>query len=263
MLIIKPDGLRFALTFFLQRVFMLPMVWLIFRVFNQVKIEGLENLDAVEGESVILAPNHVSAWDSFVGTTWALSSRKRLVERTSYLGVLAAPENIPTPMLRVVATGLGGIPVDRDQGVEQHALLDTVRIMNETDKSVVLTVYPEGTRSKTGKLRRRGRPGIGWIQHQTGVAIIPIHHTGARAMPCLGKKMTIRIGKPIRFDHYAGAPDTVTTWRAITEEVMDELRIMEREANGEVPRNPPPPTGPHRSRRWRRASSRRNAPAWV
>ena len=48
---------------------------------RRVEVEGLENLQEVEGESVLLAPNHTTAWDAWVGSTWALSSRKRLVER--------------------------------------------------------------------------------------------------------------------------------------------------------------------------------------
>ena len=67
MIIIKPDGLRFRLTFFLQRFLMLPLVWFVFRVLNRVEVEGLENLEEVEGESVLLAPNHTTAWDAWVG----------------------------------------------------------------------------------------------------------------------------------------------------------------------------------------------------
>lgn len=239
MIILKPDGLRFWLTFYAQRFFMLPLVWLVFRVFNRVEVEGLENLAEIEGESVILAPNHTTAWDGWVGTVWSLSSRRRFVERDSYTAVLAAPENIPTLPLKLLTSTLGAIPVDRDQGVDQFALTDTVRIINEGRKKVVLTVYPEGTRSKNGRLRRRGRPGIGWMQHQTHVPVVPIYHTGGTRMPGFGLKMKIRIGKPIRFDHMRDAPDELITWRIITEEVMDVLRGMEREEMGEAPREEP------------------------
>ena len=268
MLIIKPDRLRFAITYYAQRLFMLPLVWIVFRVLNRVEVEGLEHLDEVEGEAVILAPNHTTAWDGWVGTVWALSSRRRLIERDSYLAVFAAPENIPTPFLRLLTAVLGAIPVDREQGVEQPALRDTVRLFHEGRRKVVLTMYPEGTRSKDGRLRRRGKPGLGWVQHQTGAVVVPIYHTGGRLMPGVGLCMKLRIGKPIRLEQYRGQENALATWRAVTEEVMDALRAMQVEAD-EVARRSPrrarrlgwingelPPTAPPRPARRPRTEAR-------
>lgn len=230
MFIIKPDELRFDLTFAAQRVFMLPLVWLVFRVLNDVRVEGIEHFEEVEGESVILAPNHTSAWDSWVGTVWALSARKRLVNRNSYSCVLAAPENVPTVALKALTSILGAIPVDRERGVEQFALQDTVRIMREGKRQVVLTVYPEGTRSRDGRLRKRGKAGIGWLVHETHAPVIPIYHTGATRMPGVGMNFRVKIGEPMRFDAYRDAPREPATYRAITEEIMSALRRMEEEA---------------------------------
>jgi hypothetical protein len=72
-------------------------------------------------------------------------------------------------------------------------------------------------------------------------------------MPCLGKKMKVRIGKPIRFDTYRDAPDNVMTWRAITEEVMADLRAMEAEELGAEPLA----NAPRSVRRASRRSERR------
>lgn len=244
MIIIKPDDLRFDLTFCAQRALMLPLVWFVFRVLNDLRVEGLEHFKEVEGQSVILAPNHTSAWDSWVGTVWALSSRRRLIERSSYTCVLAAPENVPTPPLKMLTSLLGAIPVDRERGVEQFALQDTVRIMREGKRQVVLTVYPEGTRSKDGRLRQRGKAGIGWLVHQTNVPVVPIYHSGATRMPGLGMNLRLRVGKPMRFDHYRDQPGGSATYRGITEEIMGSLRDMEaqvlRERRGK--RGAPAPT---------------------
>lgn len=229
MIILKNDDLRFDLTFAAQRCFMLPLVWFVFRVLNDVRVEGIENFEEVEGESVILAPNHTSAWDSWVGTVWALSARKRLIDRRSYTCVLAAPENVPTPALKLLTSVLGAIPVDRERGVEQFALQDTVRILRERKRRVVLTVYPEGTRSRDGRLRQKGKAGIGWLQHETGVPVVPIYHSGATRMPGLGMNLQVKIGKPLRFEAHRGAPAAPATYRAITEEIMSALRGMEAE----------------------------------
>lgn len=255
-MIVKPDGLRYWLTFYAQRLFMLPALWLVFRVLNRVEVEGVEHLAELEGRSVILCPNHRTAWDSWVGTVWALSSRRRLVARDSYMGVLAAPENVPTVPLRILTSILGAIPVDRQQGVDQHALQDTARIMQDPRRKVVLTVFPEGTRSRTGRMRRRGRPGIGWLQHKTGAPVVPIYHSGGEGMPGIGLKLKIRIGKPLYLEAHREAPDELSTWRAITADVMRALHAMEDEARAEGDVRPPRRGPPRWRGRTRRASSR-------
>lgn len=232
MFILKPDDLRFDLTFAAQRAFMLPLVWFVFRVLNDVRVEGLEHFEEVEGESIILAPNHTSAWDSWVGTVWALSARKRFVDRESYTCVLAAPENVPTPALKLLTSLLGAIPVDRERGVEQFALQDTVRIMREGKRHVVLTVYPEGTRSRDGRLRQRGKAGIGWLVHETNAPVVPIYHHGATRMPGLGMNLRLKVGKPLRFDRYRDAAPGSATYRGITEEIMTSLRGLEADVLG-------------------------------
>jgi 1-acyl-sn-glycerol-3-phosphate acyltransferase len=259
----KPDGFRFWLTFWVQRLFMLPLVWLVFRVFNHLTIEGLEHLDELdetlgENASIILAPNHTTAFDGFVATIWALSHRKRFIQRRSYTAVLAAPENIPASLGLLVST-LGGIPVDRDLGVDQFALNDVARLFHEGRSKIVLTVYPEGTRSKNGRLRRRGRPGIGWIQRQTGATVVPIYHSGGTKMPGMGQRMKIRIGKPLPLQRWQDEPNELGTWRGITGEVMDSLRAMERDALDRDPDAQPPRRERRRRLRWRRASRRQES----
>ena len=258
MIIWKPDRLRFSLTWYAQRFFMLPLVWLVFRVFNHVKVEGLENLREVEGESFIFAPNHTTAWDGWVGTVWALSQRKNLVNRESYTAVFAAPENVPTKLLRVLVSTLGAIPVDREQGVEQFALQDTVRLFDEGKTQMILTVYPEGTRSKNGRLRRKGKPGLGWIQYRTKAPVVPIYHVGGTRMPGFGLKMKIRIGKPLRLERWQDEPDELMTWRGITGEVMDSLRVLEHEELGRDP-NAQPPRRRFREGRRSKAEERKQA----
>jgi 1-acyl-sn-glycerol-3-phosphate acyltransferase len=239
--IIKPDFLRFALTWFAQRVFLLPLVWFTYQVLNRVKVEGLEHLDDLGDGPVILAPNHTSAWDSWVGCIYSLSSLKRFFSTRTYMCVWAAPENVPTIFLKGLTASLGAIPVDRERGVEQDAIQDTLRLMRGAAKHVVITVFPEGTRSKTGRLARKPKAGIGWLQHQTGATVVPIYHTGAPKMPNMDLPLTLKIGKPLRFEHLAGETSAPLTWRQISLDVMAELRKMEHEALGPAP-NPGRPS---------------------
>ncbi len=239
MLIIKPDGLRFSLTYWAQRCFMLPMVWFTYRVANDVHVEGLEHFDEVDGQTIILAPNHTSAWDSWVGTVWALSNRRRFVERSSYTCVLAAPENVPTTPLKMLTSALGAIPVDRERGIEQPALQDTLRLMRESRRQIVVTCYPEGTRSKDGRVRQKGKAGIGWLQHMTGAPVVPIYHCGAPRMPGIGMNLRLRVGKPLRLERWRDAPPEPGTWRGITEEIMGALHGLEADEDRRLGRAPP------------------------
>jgi len=241
MTMIKPDGIRFAVTWLAQRLFMLPLVWLTFRVLNRVRLEGLEHLDGLERDRpIVLAPNHTSAWDSWVGALWPLSSLGRFLGGGAYCCVWAAPENIPTPPLRLLSAALGAIFVDRERGVEQPAIQDTLRLMRDGRRQVVITIYPEGTRSRSGRLRLRGKAGLGWVVHQTGAVVVPVYHTGARRMPGLGLDLTLRVGRPLRFDDRRDHAPESATWRGITRDVMEALRAMEREALGPDPARPSP-----------------------
>jgi 1-acyl-sn-glycerol-3-phosphate acyltransferase len=231
MVIIKPDALRFGLTWWAQRAFMFPLVWFTYRVLNDTQVIGAEHFDAVEGRTVILAPNHTSAWDSWVGTAWALTGRRRLMDRASYTCALAAPERVPTPALKLLTGILGAIPVDRDRGIEQEGLQDVLRIMRDPARHAVVTIYPEGTRSQDGRVRKKGKAGIGWLQHMTGAPIVPLYHADAWRMPGVGMNLHLRVGKPLFLERWRGAPAEPATYRGITQEVMAALRGLEAESD--------------------------------
>jgi len=91
----------------------------------------------------------------------------------------------------------------------------------------VLCLYPEGTRSKTGKLRQ-AMPGAVSMAIKAGVPILPVGITGGwealrvRPIPLLRRRISVTIGDPYfpaapnrKLDHEAA--------QALTDEMMRRL----------------------------------------
>ena len=85
-------------------------------------------------------------------------------------------------------------------------------------------IYPEGTRSRDGKLYR-GRTGVAWLALTAQVPIVPVGLIGTEDIQPVGAsfprlaKVTVRFGKPIGVESYAGMPAGKAR-RLLTDEVM-------------------------------------------
>jgi 1-acyl-sn-glycerol-3-phosphate acyltransferase len=92
-------------------------------------------------------------------------------------------------------------------------------------------VYPEGTRSRDGRLYR-GRTGVAQLALVSGAPIVPVGLIGTEKLQPVGSswprlaKVTVRFGEPI---HAAGEYDGVPPGRArreITDRVMTEIQRL-------------------------------------
>jgi long-chain acyl-CoA synthetase len=99
------------------------------------------------------------------------------------------------------------IPIDRD--ADRKSIIDYLAACREFTKNGnrSLIIYPEGTRSKTGKIQSF-KKGPAMISAEIGIPIVPAYISGSfKAWP-KGKifmkpsTITIRIGKPISPDIY-------------------------------------------------------------
>jgi len=93
-------------------------------------------------------------------------------------------------------------------------------------------IYPEGTRSKDGRLHR-GHTGVAMLAVRTGAPVIPIGFIGTDKAQPVGAKMmrpfktvTIRIGRPLDFAPQAGQPPGQRALRAMTDTVMTEIQHL-------------------------------------
>ncbi|CQR74336.1 1-acyl-sn-glycerol-3-phosphate acyltransferase [Sporomusa ovata DSM 2662] len=143
---------------------------------------GIENIPA---GGAIIAANHISLWDPpVVGT--ALPRRAHF---------MAKEELFANPVFGWLISKLGAFPVKR--GAADRTAIKTALTLLK--KGSILVIFPEGTRSKDGKL---GTPeaGLALLALKAGVPVIPAAITGTNKIFRAGHvlpKFCIRFGKPI------------------------------------------------------------------
>jgi 1-acyl-sn-glycerol-3-phosphate acyltransferase len=92
-------------------------------------------------------------------------------------------------------------PINTNKNFKE-GLVKAIELINK-DKAVV--IFPEGTRSKNGKIKEP-KPGIGFLVHKTRAPVVPVYISGTYEALPRGKimikfsKITVIFGKMIRFD---------------------------------------------------------------
>lgn len=238
---IRNDTLRYWVSWLIQRFWLTPICFVLYRLVNRTVIHGAENFDAVDGESFFLCPNHTSAFDGPITGVYITSSLARFLDPSVHWTVVADPLRMVYRAVQYWCIWMGVIPVDRKAGMEQFCLQDALRVVSQGDRNVVFGLYPEGTRSQTGRMARRGKVGIGWFVKRTGKKVVPMYHKGIPGMPWGRRTVEVWIGKPMDFSHYADEPDAPLTWKMIANDVVEELRRMEAVAYGEETHDGVPP----------------------
>lgn len=190
----------------------------LFRFGWKLHVEGAENIPS-EGPA-ILCPNHTSVLDSFFLPL-------ALPRQITYVGKAEYMDSWKT---KYVFPALGMIPIDRSGGnASERALAAAERILL---KGELFGIYPEGTRSRDGRLYR-GHTGPARLALRTGAPIIPVGIRGARRimppeakfpkpfMPCV-----IRFGRPVEVGRYRDRPDDHMVLRQAIDEVMFSIREL-------------------------------------
>ena len=172
---IEHDGFRIVLAWFISRFLLAPAFWFFTRILNTTEIIGKENLEEVKGKSFLLCPNHTCSWDIWAGWEVGFLALRSFFSLDTYLCGLGAVERLGSKPIRTFCLGAGVLPVDRTKGIEQYALQDLLRLFKESDKTIGAMIYPEGTRSLTGRLSHNFKSGVGWVQAQTGAQIGRAH----------------------------------------------------------------------------------------
>jgi 1-acyl-sn-glycerol-3-phosphate acyltransferase len=199
-------------------------------------VEGVDNVP-VQGP-VILASNHLSFADSVV----------ILIVAPRRVAFLAKEEYFTGPGLKGRLskswfTALGMVPVSRD---DTRSALDSLAVALEVlGRGDALGLYPEGTRSRDGRLYR-GRTGVAQLALQSGAPVVPVGLTGTDLLQPVGRRLprlvevTVRFGEPITTgSRYDGvAPGRAR--REITDEVMAAIQSLSgQEAAGVYNERPP------------------------
>jgi 1-acyl-sn-glycerol-3-phosphate acyltransferase len=184
----------------------------------RIRTEGLDNVPT-DGPALI-APNHSAAIDSFFVPCV-------LPRRITYVGKAEYMDDWKT---RKLFPAMGMIPIDRSGGsASERALNTAARIL---DRGELFGIYPEGTRSRTGKLHK-GHTGVARLALRCSAPIVPVGIIGTREVqppdtpvPKFFRTVTIRFGQPIDPARYQGRADDRMVLRQLTDEVMFEIRNL-------------------------------------
>jgi 1-acyl-sn-glycerol-3-phosphate acyltransferase len=191
------------------------------RFFYRVTTEGLENVPA-KGPAILVS-NHVSFCDS-IFLPLVLRGRVTFVAKAEYFD---------DPKTAWFFRAVGQIPIKREGGsASAGALAAATEVLQ---KGGLFGIYPEGTRSPDGRLYK-GHTGVARLALENNVPVLPVAMVGTREVQPIGQgkprvfmPVTIRIGAPRRFEHFADRRDDPKMLRQITDEIMFELRALSQQ----------------------------------
>ena len=181
----------------------------------RLKIHGRENL--IEEGPAILASNHASYLDPpLVG----VACRKEIF-------YLARKSLFEKPVLGPVLARVNCIPIDRDRG-DVAAVRAILRLLKEGKRTLV---FPEGTRSKDGKLQP-ARGGLGLIIAKSLAPVVPVRIFGSYdALPRSGgihfTQVTMVVGKPLIFTEADLGADERLAYQVLSDRVMAAIAALE------------------------------------
>lgn len=163
-------------------------VRLLLRVFTRCRVEGLDNVPT-KGP-FILVSNHLNLVDPPV--LGALLPRR--------ITFMAKDELFRTPIVGWAVARYGAFPVRRGQA-DRQALRTAVAVL---ERGGVVGMFPEGTRSKTGKMKE-AHPGAAMLAALASVPVLPVALTGTESFRSVfsilaRSEVTVRIGKPFTID---------------------------------------------------------------
>lgn len=197
------------------------VAWLcrtILRLFVRVQVEGLERLPPVG--PCIIAPNHISNADPPLVGGWLAPALRR---RPRFL----AKEQLFKGVLGWFLRGQGVIPV-RAGGSDIEAYRAARSVL---DAGEVLVAFPEGTRSRDGRLGAP-RPGVTLLATRCGVPIVPVGVSGTDTfLPPGGKRprfrvrVIVRVGDPW-LPEIADGADRRTALAAADAELMRRIAAL-------------------------------------
>ena len=185
----------------------------VFFLIFDIRYKGKENLP--KSGSVILAGNHRTWFDPVL-----------IAIRVKYISsYMAKAELFDVPVLRSIIKLVHGFPTRRNSA----DVSSLSRAEEFIRKGYNLTMFPEGTRSRDGKIGR-ARSGVAYIASKCGVPVYPVG-ISYKGHLCFRRKITVTFGEPISPEELKINNLTKTELRAAGERVMSRIADLV-ESNG-------------------------------
>jgi 1-acyl-sn-glycerol-3-phosphate acyltransferase len=206
------DGTVFYL---LVRFVLRPLVYVVFRP----TVVGRENVP-LHGP-VILASNHLSFIDS-IGIPLVAPRKVAYLAKAEYW----RGSGFSGWVSRTLFTALGALPVERQDHRAAQASLDTA--MEVLRAGGAFGIYPEGTRSRDGRLAR-GKTGVAWLALTADCPVVPVAVIGTDKIQPVGAryprphKVSVTFGAPLTFAEHRGQAGSNRARREVTDQVMEAI----------------------------------------
>jgi 1-acyl-sn-glycerol-3-phosphate acyltransferase len=198
----------------------------VLRLLYRFRTYGIENIPVDGG--VVIASNHASYLDP------VLLGSANTVRRVYFM---AKEELFRVPVFGKMILSLGAMPIRR--GGFDRNIFRTFGDMLKVQK-LALVVFPEGTRSRDGKLGP-ARRGVGALCLAAGVPVVPAHIRGSfeawprfRLFPRLRGEIEVRFGSPIQWSdgELKASDDPNESMADLILKKIEELSMTEGKALG-------------------------------
>ncbi len=177
-----------------------------YHLFTRWRVAGRENLPK-EG-AVLLCSNHVH-WMDPVNMACAVDRQ---------VNFMAKSELFAIPVFSKLLAWLHAYPVKRGKP-DRGALRHTFRLLEERK---VVGMFPEGTRSRTGKLGP-AEPGLALIALKSQAVICPAAITGDYRP---FRRINFRLGRPMSFPELYGVKVTPEDLARVSAAVMEQIASL-------------------------------------
>ncbi|HUU45560.1 MAG TPA: lysophospholipid acyltransferase family protein [Acidobacteriota bacterium] len=172
----------------------------------------LEGRDHFPDGPYIICPNHRSWFDPplvSVLTHWR------------EIGFLAKAELHANPIISRLLWSWNACPIRRG-AIDRTAIRQVMALL---ERGIPMLVFPEGTRSRTGKMLPP-RPGVGLLARNAAVPVVPAYIFGSfrigRAPFCWGR-LRMRAGPPITVEEIQGFGDNKEGYRALSRHILERI----------------------------------------
>jgi 1-acyl-sn-glycerol-3-phosphate acyltransferase len=190
------------------------LLWAFLKLWHRTRFVGGENMPA-EG-AVLVVSNHCSDLDPP-----ALGSAVR-----RHVAFLAKTELFKLPFLSWALPRVGAVPINRGAG-DRAAIRRCIEVLQQGRP---LVIFPEGTRSRDGRLQE---PQLGVsmiISQMPDVTILPVRVEGSFDAWGPGKKyprpvkITVTVGKPFKMSEMNNLPTVKKQlYHALGAEIMKRI----------------------------------------
>jgi 1-acyl-sn-glycerol-3-phosphate acyltransferase len=197
-------------------------------------VVGRQNVPATG--PFIIASNHLSFIDSMVIPLMAPRRVGYLAKAEYFTGT-----GVRGWFTRTLFTALGALPVERNTHRAAQEALDTAMSVLGTGGG--FGIYPEGTRSRDGRLAR-GKTGVAWLALTADCPVVPVAVRGTDRIQPIGArwprlaKVSVTFGEPLTFPEHRGMAGKGKARREVTDQVMEaiaELSGQEKAGWGKPP----------------------------